>query len=99
MIIMIAIAGLIAGGVVFANEFGKFAEDVNPYNEEIGRYIKEIEKNPHIYCFNTCCVKECPKHKDNVVLDNQYLYALMKDTIYCPYQEEEEYELETETKE
>ena len=104
ILVAAAVVGIFGGMVLaLANEVGKFCEEVNPYNvydeDDIEGYVEEINNNPHVFCFNQCCIKECPKHKDNVVFDNQYLYALMKDTIYCPYQEEEVYELETKTKE
>ena len=96
IIIAAAVSIVTIGGLILAlaNEVGRFCEETNPYGaddfqRDIENYKQEIENNPHIFCYNTCCIKECPKHKDNVVLDNQYLYALMKDTIYCPYQEEE----------
>ena len=101
-LIVVAVGIAIVGGggfIALANEVGKFCEEVNPYNEQdsdddIEAYVEEINNNPHVFCFNECCIYECPKHKNNLVLDNQYLYALMKDTIYCPYQEEEYYDSE-----
>lgn len=56
--------------------------------------IEQIKDNPLVFCFNNCCNIECPKHKDNVDLGIPYLYALMKDTPYCPYDERksEDYE-------
>lgn len=53
----------------------------------MNNYIKEIVDNPYVYCFCECCITDCPKHKEKVDYSIPYLYALMKDTPYCPYDE------------
>ena len=58
------------------------------------RFIKQVRNNPHIFCFHTCSIEACPKHKSKCPYDGQYLFALLKDTPYCPYEEVETYEHE-----
>ncbi len=57
---------------------------------DVKKSVKQVQKNPHIYCSNTCTYSEyCPKHMSRITYpDNEYLLALMKDTPYCLCEEE-----------
>ena len=44
--------------------------------------------------YNECCMDGCPKHKDKCPYDGQYLFAMLKDTPYCPYEDIATYEYE-----
>ena len=57
-------------------------------------YVKEVRSNPNIYCFCVCRMEDCPKHKDKVDRSRNYLFALLKDTPYCPYEDPSTYERE-----
>ena len=56
------------------------------------KYAKQVRRNPHIFCFYECCVEICPKHKDRCPYDGQYLFAMLKDTPFCPYEDIATYE-------
>ena len=61
---------------------------------KLKKFAMQVRRNPHIFCFNTCCVEDCPKHKYKCPYDDQYLFAMLKDTPYCPYESIEAYEYE-----
>lgn len=54
-------------------------------------YIEEVRTNPRIYCYNDCCMEDCPKHSSRVDWRTLYLFANMKDTPYCPMEDREDY--------
>ena len=60
----------------------------------LSKYVRQVRRNPHIFCFNECCMDSCPKHKHRCPYDGQYLFAMLKDTPYCPYEDIETYEYE-----
>ena len=55
---------------------------------DLKKYIKQVRSNPHIFCFCTCRITDCPMHKSKCPYDDQYLFAIMKDTVFCPEEEE-----------
>lgn len=57
-------------------------------------YAKQIRNNPHVYCYNDCMVAICSKHKSKCPYDGEYLFAMLKDTPYCPCEDIEAYEKE-----
>ena len=61
---------------------------------KLKQFARQVRRNPHIFCFNTCCIEDCPKHKYRCPYDGQYLFAMLKDTPYCPYESIEAYEYE-----
>ena len=62
--------------------------------DNLSKYVRQVRRNPHIFCFYECCVEICPKHKDRCPYDGQYLFAMLKDTPYCPYEDAAAYEFE-----
>ena len=52
---------------------------------KLSRYVKQVRRNPHLFCYNDCCMDSCPKHKNRCPL---------KDTPFCPYEDIETYEYE-----
>ena len=60
----------------------------------LSKYAKQVRRNPHLFCYNDCCMDSCPKHKHRCPYDGQYLFAMLKDTPYCPYEDIATYEYE-----
>jgi len=60
----------------------------------LSKYAKQVRRNPHLFCYNDCCMDSCPKHKNRCPYDGQYLFAMLKDTPFCPYEDIETYEYE-----
>ena len=58
------------------------------------KYVRQVRRNPHLFCYNECCMDGCPKHKDKCPYDGQYLIAMLKDTPICPYEDIATYEYE-----
>lgn len=59
---------------------------------KLGKYAKQVRRNPHIFCYNTCRMSNCAKHKSRCPYDGQYLFAMLKDTPFCPYEDIATYE-------
>jgi hypothetical protein len=60
--------------------------------KKLKKYVKQIKANPHVFCFNDCCITDCAKHKNRCPYDGEYLFAYLKDTPYCLYEKLETYE-------
>lgn len=58
----------------------------------IKRSVKQVDKNPHIFCIDSCTDQyRCNKHMERIEYPNEeYLLAHMKDTPYCPFDERRE---------
>ena len=55
------------------------------------KYVRQVRRNPHLFCYNDCCMDSCPKHKNRCPYDGQYLFAMLKDTPFCPHEDIETY--------
>ena len=60
----------------------------------LSKYVRQVRRNPHLFCYNECCMDSCPKHKSRCPYNGQYLFAMLKDTPYCPYEDIATYEYE-----
>lgn len=60
----------------------------------LSKYAKQVRRDPHLFCYNDCCMDSCPKHKSRCPYDGQYLFAMLKDTPFCPYEDIATYEYE-----